>query len=53
MILKGITQVSIAKKLGVAPSMISMVIYGKEKSPRVRKEIARILGKPVREIWGK
>lgn len=53
LILKKITQNSIAKKLGVTPSMVSMVIHGTEKSPKVRKGIAKVLGKRVRDIWKK
>ncbi|HEX3048676.1 MAG TPA: helix-turn-helix domain-containing protein [Bacillota bacterium] len=51
LILKGITQASIAKKLGVSSSLVSMVIHGTEKSKKVRREIAGILGKSVRDIW--
>ncbi|MCL6591610.1 MAG: helix-turn-helix domain-containing protein [Firmicutes bacterium] len=53
LILKGITQASIARNLGVSPSLVSHVIHGTEKNKKVRMEIARILEKPIREIWRK
>jgi transcriptional regulator with XRE-family HTH domain len=53
LILKGITQASIAKKLGVTESLVSMVIHGKVKNSEVRKAIAKAIGKPVREIFPK
>lgn len=49
--LQGITQVSIAKKLGVSPALVSMVIHGKNTNDKVRQEVARIMGRPVRKIW--
>ncbi len=51
LMLKGVTQASIARKLGITPSLISMVIQGKEKTPRVRQAIAEVIGKKVEEIW--
>jgi lambda repressor-like predicted transcriptional regulator len=51
LILKGVSQVSIARKLGVAPSLVSMVIHGTEKNEKIRKAIAKIIEKPVRELW--
>lgn len=51
LMLKGVTQASIAKKLGITPSLISMVIQGREKTPRVRRAIAEEIGKKVEEIW--
>ena len=51
LILKGITQTSIAKELGVPVSLVCMVISGAEKTPRVRQAIAAAIGKPVRTIW--
>lgn len=51
LILKDITQSSIAKELAVPASLVSMVIYGTEKTPRVRVAIAKAIGKPVQEIW--
>jgi lambda repressor-like predicted transcriptional regulator len=53
LILKGVSQTSIAKELGVAKSLVSMVIYGAEKNAKVRKTIAKIIGQPVKEIWPK
>lgn len=51
LILKKITQASIAKKLEVAPSLVSMVIHGTDKNKKVRRAIARALGKKVRDIF--
>lgn len=51
LILRGISQVSIANQLGVTPSLVSMVIHGTEKSPKVRKVIARLMDKSITEIW--
>jgi transcriptional regulator with XRE-family HTH domain len=53
LLLKKITQASIAKKLGVSPSLVSRVIHGIEKNKRVQKEISDIIGKPIRGIWRK
>lgn len=51
LILKEHRPVEIAKKCGVGRSQISNVLYGRSKSPVIREEIARIIGKPVAEIW--
>jgi lambda repressor-like predicted transcriptional regulator len=53
LLIKGITQASIAKKLGVTESLVSMVVHGKEKNSEIRKAIAKAVGKPIREIWPK
>ncbi|HBF39979.1 MAG TPA: transcriptional regulator [Firmicutes bacterium] len=52
-ILKGVSQTSIAKELGIAKSLVSMVIHGTEKNAKVRKAIAKIMGQPVKKIWPK
>ncbi len=51
LILKGVSQTSIAKRIGVPVSLVCMVISGKEKTPRVRLAIAAELGKPASAIW--
>ncbi|WIW70636.1 helix-turn-helix domain-containing protein [Anaerosinus gibii] len=49
--LKGVTQMSIARKFDVSHVMIHQVIHGRSKSRRIQEEIARILGKDIDEIW--
>jgi transcriptional regulator with XRE-family HTH domain len=49
--LKGVTQIAIAERLGVAKSLVSMVIHGSVKNSEVRKAIADAIEKPVEEIW--
>jgi Predicted transcriptional regulator len=51
LILKGVSQTSIAMELGVAKSLVSMVIHGTEKNAKVRKAIAKIIGQPVKKVW--
>ena len=41
----------VAKKIGVSDAAVSMVIGGTAVSARISAEIARIIGKPVSEIW--
>lgn len=48
---KGVTQVSIAKMLGVKPSSVHNVITRKRATPRIRQAIALAIGKPVSEIF--
>lgn len=48
---QGMTQEELARRLGVAPSTVSMWISGERQVPvRRLKEIARILGKSEREL---
>jgi lambda repressor-like predicted transcriptional regulator len=51
LILKGVTQVAIAKKLDVTPTLVCNTIKGTEDNAKVRRAIAAELGRPVREIW--
>ena len=48
---KGIMGKDIAKVLGVSPSLVSKVIVGKRKNPKVRQALAEIVGVPVEELW--
>ena len=49
--IKGITLTAIARELGLSRSMVTHVIYGNERSQRVEKRIAQVIGKPVSAIW--
>lgn len=51
MVLCGINQRIIAKKLGVSHAAVSQVISGKISSERIKREIARSLGKGVGDLW--
>jgi transcriptional regulator with XRE-family HTH domain len=51
LILKGITQASIAEELGVSASMISQVIDGKKRSERIQHAIARAIDRPVHQVF--
>lgn len=44
-------QIDIAKKANVTPAAISMIIYGRGKSRRLQKIIAKEIGMPFREVW--
>ncbi len=47
----GIKQVTIADRLKVSRSFVSEVVAGKKRTYRVRRAIARALGKTVAELW--
>lgn len=51
MMMKGITSASIAKKVGVTRTWVSLVLTGKRNSPRIRKAIAKAIGWPVEKLW--
>jgi len=51
MVLKGVKQVDICRKLNVAPATVSLIVSGKKVSARIRKAIARALGVKVEELW--
>ncbi len=53
MVLRGIKNVDIAKRLGVSPTWVSLVLCGHETSGRVRIAIAEAIGKQVCDIWPK
>lgn len=48
---RGCNQNAIAKKLGFSSTFISWVVSGKRRNRAVRREIARVLGKRVSEVW--
>lgn len=51
LVLKGIKQADIARRLGVAPTHVSDVVYGRRRSVRVEKAIAEALGRPAPEVF--
>ena len=51
MVKSGIKQSAIASRLDLSPSTVSLVVSGKKKSTRVRREIATTLGMEVSELW--
>ncbi|TSK07927.1 MAG: helix-turn-helix domain-containing protein [Geobacter sp.] len=53
MVLKDISQSSIATELDVTPGTVSAVVSGKRKSKRVQEAIAKKLGIKYETLWGK
>jgi transcriptional regulator with XRE-family HTH domain len=53
MVIKGIKQVDICRRLDVRPSTVSLIVSGKKKSARIRAAIAKALGVPVADLWPK
>ena len=51
MVLKGLTNIELARRLGCTKTWISLVINGHAKSEWVRKGIAEALGEPYEKIW--
>lgn len=51
MVLKGVQQVDICRKLHVTPATVSLIVSGKKTSARVRLAIAKALGMRVEELW--
>lgn len=51
MMAREVTGASIARSLGVSRTAICHVVYGRNKSPRIRKAIARALGLKVQDLW--
>jgi transcriptional regulator with XRE-family HTH domain len=47
----GITQASIAKKIGVTLPFVNQIIKGQRSTGRVRRAIAKAVGKRVEELW--
>ncbi len=44
LVLAGVTQKAVADSLGVSPTLVHQVIYGRATSRRVRREISSRLG---------
>jgi len=53
MVLRNISQTSIAEKLNITPGTVSAVVNGKRKSRRVQEAIAEELGIKYKALWGK
>ena len=51
LLLKNVRSSDVARKIGVSDAAVSQVISGTAVSARISAEIARIIGKPVSEIW--
>lgn len=51
LILKGVTQRDIARRLKVTDGAVSQVIYGDAISARIQDAIAEIIGQQVEQIW--
>ena len=52
-----VKQSEIAKEVGVCRSYVNQIVLGKylfrgDRSDRVRKAVARRLGRPFEEVWG-
>ena len=47
----GLTQKELAKKENVTPTAVNRVIWRNDTSSRIRKAIARVINRPVEEIW--
>lgn len=47
----GCNQAQLAERLGVTPSLVTAVVSGRRRSPRVRHAICRQLGLPHRVVW--
>jgi lambda repressor-like predicted transcriptional regulator len=45
------SQAAIAKKLKVNRSTVCDIIHGRQKSKRIMKAIAKVIGKEVKDIW--
>ena len=48
---KKISQLFIAKTIGVHPVCVNEVVSGKRKNPRIRLAIALAAGVPVSDLW--
>jgi predicted transcriptional regulator len=51
MVLRGIKQVDIAKKLRVSQPAVSQTLMGKIDSKRIKREIANALNESVHKLW--
>lgn len=52
LILNGVKNMDIAKKLKVTPGAVTLIIYGYENSRRIQEAIAEAIHKPFQEVWG-
>ncbi len=47
------SQAAVARKLKVKRQVVNQVINGRKQSARVKREIARIIGMDIKDIWPK
>jgi len=48
----GVRQREVARRLGVSPALVSLVVSGRRRSPRVRAALAAACGSGYRRLWG-
>lgn len=48
---KGSSQAAIARELGITPTTVNLVIYGRSTSRRVAKKIAAVSGLQTNQLW--
>jgi len=53
MVLAGVCNRDICRKLGVSETWVSLVVNGKAPSVRIRQAIADACGQPYEKLWGK
>jgi len=51
LVLNGIKQIEIARRLHLTAGTVSAVIAGKRQSARIQRAIARALGTTIEELW--
>lgn len=51
LILQGVRQADIARKLGVAQTHVADVLHGRRRSARVECAIAEAIGRPAEEVF--
>lgn len=48
---RGSSHAAVGRKLGYTTRMVGYVISGERNNPRIRREVARVVGKPVATLW--
>jgi lambda repressor-like predicted transcriptional regulator len=49
--MKGVTPAALADSMGITRPSVSSVINGQQKSMRVMKAVAALIGKPFEVVW--
>jgi len=49
--LRGLSMADIGRQVGVNRSMVSQVISGGKRSPKVERALARVVGIPARDLF--
>jgi lambda repressor-like predicted transcriptional regulator len=49
--MRGVTPAALADELGISRVSVSSVVSGQQKSRRVMEAVAKLIGKPVNQIW--